>query len=300
MTKFEIQINVPMFESSNDETESLAWFRHWNTGYSNLIRVSNFVIRILTVDCFAVLLASIAKSLADFCYPPLCTLCGAAGEKPPLCENCVADLDRLATAAACDLCGYPLVGAFDPCPHCHEKGIAPIDFVVRLGVFSDPLRTLVHRIKYRHGWPLAEYLADRLVTHEPAQGLLTETDCLVAIPLHPTRQWTRGYNQASVIADRVGKICNIPRRSPLVRLRNTQTQTNIRAQAKRVENLRGAFGLIDGDCVSGQHVVLVDDVMTSGATVLSAARTLKAAEPASISVLAVAVADPKGRSYEFI
>jgi len=254
----------------------------------------------MTVNCGTMQPFPLIKCLADFCYPPVCTLCGAAGASPPLCANCNADLDRLSQAAACDLCGYPLVHADDPCPHCRGKGIAPIERVARLGVFGDPLRTLVHRIKYRHGWPLAEFLADRLAAHEPARAMLTQTDCLVAIPLHPMRQWSRGYNQAAVIAQRLGKVCQIPRRAPLVRLRNTQTQTALHAQAKRIENLRDAFGLIDAKSVRGRHVLLVDDVMTSGATVRSAARTLAAAKPASISVLAVAVADPKGRAYEFI
>jgi ComF family protein len=217
-----------------------------------------------------------------------------------LCANCNADLDRLASAAACDLCGYPLLHYGDPCPHCHGKGIAPIERVIRLGVFNDPLRTLVHRIKYRHGWPLAEYLADRLVAHEPAKGLLTETDCLVPVPLHPMRQWARGYNQAAVIAQRIGRRCGIATGSPLIRLRNTPSQTTLHAQARRFENVRNAFGLIQQKSVHGRHVVLVDDVMTSGATLRSAARVLAAAGPASISVLAVAVADPKGRAYEFI
>jgi ComF family protein len=171
---------------------------------------------------------------------------------------------------------------------------------VRLGVFSDPLRTLVHRIKYRHGWPLAEFLADRLAEHPPAAAMLKEADCLVPIPLHPLRQWARGYNQAAVIAERIGKRCKKPLRSPLVRLRNTQTQTTLHAQAKRVENLRNAFGLIDAKSVRDRRVVLFDDVMTSGATARSAARALADAGPVSISVLAVAVADPKGRAYEFI
>ena len=103
-----------------------------------------------------------------------------------------------------------------------------------------------------------------------------------------------------MIARRLGNIAQKPVRSPLVRLRNTQTQTTIKAQDKRWENLRDAFGLIDAKSVRGQRVVLVDDVMTSGATVRSAARTLLGAKPASISVITVAVADPKGRAYEAI
>jgi ComF family protein len=239
------------------------------------------------------------SDIADFFYPPVCKLCTAIGESPPLCAACLASLDQLAAAPACDRCGYPLVHPADPCPHCHGKGIAPIDCVIRLGVFIDPLRTLVHRIKYRHGWPLAEFLADRLVAHEPAKGLLAEAECLVPVPLHPFRQWTRGYNQASVIAARIGKRCGIPNSTPLVRLRNTPSQTTLHAQTSRWENVRDAFGLISASSVRGRHVVLVDDVMTSGSTLRSAARTLARGAPASISVLAVAVADPKGRAYEF-
>jgi ComF family protein len=192
------------------------------------------------------------------------------------------------------------VGSSDPCPHCHGKGIGPIKRVARLGVFNDPLRTLVHRIKFRHGWPLAEFLADRLAAHEPAKAILDQADCLIAVPLHLMRQWARGYNQAAVIAHRLSKTSRKPLRSPLVRLRNTHPQTTLHAQAKRWDNLRDAFGLLEQKSVRGRHVVLIDDVMTTGATLRSAALTLKKAEPASISVIAVAVADPKGRAYEFI
>jgi predicted amidophosphoribosyltransferase len=88
---------------------------------------------------------------------------------------------------------------------------------------------------------------------EPAVALLDQTDCLVPIPLHPIRQWTRGYNQAAVIAERIAKQCRNTNGAPLVRLRNTQTQTTLHAQAKRMENLRDAFGLIDAKSVRGRH-----------------------------------------------
>lgn len=263
-------------------------------------RPQNFLIGMTLRSTSAMRVRELAHSVIDFCYPPICELCGCAAVVPPLCGHCNADLDRLAEAAACGRCGYPLVHTDDPCPHCRGKGVAPIERVARLGVFNDPLQTLVHRMKYRQGWPLAEFLADRLIMHEPAKAVLDESDCVIAVPLHPRRQWARGYNQSAVIAERLGRRWKKPVRTPLVRQRHTQSQTTLNAQDKRFENVRGAFGLIDGKCVRGQRIVLVDDVMTSGATLHSAARTLLAAEPTRISVLAIAVADPKGRAYEAI
>jgi ComF family protein len=190
------------------------------------------------------------------------------------------------------------VHATDPCPHCNGKGIDPIEQVVRLGVFHEPLKTLVHRMKYRHGWPIAEVLAERVMVHPPVKALLADSDCLVPLPLHPRRQWERGYNQAEVIARRLSWRTRLPVRSPLVRVRNSPSQTTLHAQAKRWENVRDVFRLIDAAAVGGRRVVLVDDVMTSGSTLRAAALALAAAKPAGISVLTIAVADPKGRAYQ--
>ena len=160
------------------------------------------------------------------------------------------------------------------------------------------MRTMIHSIKYHREWPLAEYLADCLLEDERAKALLTETQVLVPVPLHPLRQLPRGYNQASLLAERIGRQCGIRRANALMRLRNTETQTNLHSRAKREANLKDAFTLANDRHVRGRHVVLVDDVMTSGATLRAAARALKDAKPASLSALVLAVADPKGRQFE--
>jgi len=129
--------------------------------------------------------------LADLLYPVTCAACDASADSPPLCETCLTNLRAIETSECCDRCAYPLATGMTHCPRCHGHGITPLERIVCLGVFHDPLRELVHRIKYRNGWPLAEYLADRMVQHEPAKALLTETDLLVAIPLHPLRQMER-------------------------------------------------------------------------------------------------------------
>lgn len=194
----------------------------------------------------------------------------------------------------------PLAEQGAPCPHCLGKGLYPFDKIVRLGTFRDPLKHLIHRMKYHRHWPLAEHLADRFLEMEQAKGLLSETDRLLPVPLHRWRQVGRGYNQAQVIAARLSKRCRIKMIHPVVRLRNTETQTHLHSRAKREENLRGAFGLVNAKVVTGKHLIVVDDVMTTGATLQAVGRVLKQARPASLCAIVLAVADPRGRDFQVI
>ena len=83
-------------------------------------------------------------------------------------------------------------------------------------------------------------------------------------------------------------------------MRDTETQTHLHSRARREENLRDAFVLVKPATVAGKHVVLVDDVMTTGATLVSFARAIRLGAPASISALVISVADPRGRGFEVI
>jgi ComF family protein len=174
------------------------------------------------------------------------------------------------------------------------KGWANFERVVRLAPFTGPVRAMIHHLKYHKNWGLGEALADRLLEREGAKALLQETEVVVAVPLHWRRHLPRGYNQAEVIARRLAGRCGLKMARPVKRVRHTQTQTHQHSRAKREENLRGAFALRDGRAVVGKHVVIVDDVWTTGATMQAMARVLKGARPASISALVVATADPKG------
>jgi ComF family protein len=241
------------------------------------------------------------RQLADFCYPRVCAACETVvGSGDEICPTCSEQLQQLQTAPACEWCAMPIAQHNAPCPHCLGKGIKPFDRIVRLGVFHDPIRHLIHRIKYHGRWTLAEFLADRLAEQESSKGLLTQTDVLVPVPLHPWRQLSRGYNQAELIAERIHKHCRIKVAHPIVRLKNTETQTHLHAKDKRFENLRDAFGLLHPRQIHGKHVVVIDDVMTTGATLTSVARTLLEAQPASLCAIVIAVADPRGRDFEAI
>ena len=235
----------------------------------------------------------------DFCFPGTCCACqSSCDSRSPLCEKCLAQLDALATSPACGRCAAPSPYPDAPCPHCRGEGLKPFDRIIAIGLFDEPIRGMVHAIKYHRAWPLAEYLAEYLVAREAAKGLLTEAEVLVPVPLHPLRQIARGYNQASLIATRLKRKCGVGVAEPLIRIRATETQTHLHSRAKREANLRDAFALDSASAIRGKHVVLVDDVMTTGATLRSAARALRPAKPASLSALVLAIADPRGRAFE--
>src|SRR5207302_324922 len=111
-------------------------------------------------------------------------------------------LDALAASPACAVCAAPVAYHDAPCPHCGGQGAALFDRVVSLGLYDEPVKSLIHAIKYHGAWPLAEYLAECLMEQERAARLLLETDVLVALPLHPARHLSRGYNQAALLTSK--------------------------------------------------------------------------------------------------
>jgi ComF family protein len=246
-------------------------------------------------------LVQLASDVIDFCYPGFCAACRASFDpRDTLCGSCTAKLAELEAAAACPQCAMPVAEAGSPCPFCKEMGIHHYESVLRLGVFENPLKDLIHFLKYQRQWAAGDFLAQRLLAKSEVRALIRSADVLVAVPLHPVRHFTRGYNQAAVIARYLSKELGKPILRPLKRVRNTESQTNLRSRQKRVENLKDAFELRSAKAVRDKRVLVIDDVMTTGATLQSAARALKAAEPAALDALVIAVADPKHRDFEVI
>ena len=131
----------------------------------------------------------VVKSVLDLCFPWSCAVCRAGYEGDgPLCADCDAKLAQLEAETHCGVCAAPLPMERSPCPYCMGKGPANFYRVVRLGPFADPLRELIHQLKYHRKWALGEELADRLLRLERVKELLHETEredgVIIPVPLH--------------------------------------------------------------------------------------------------------------------
>jgi ComF family protein len=162
------------------------------------------------------------------------------------------------------------------------------DYARAAARYDGVVREALHAFKFRGRWALAAPLGDLLV--EAVAGRLPEgvPDLLLPVPLHPRRERERGFNQASLLARRVGRSLGCPvREAVLTRVVVTRFQTELDAAARRA-NVRNAFEVRRPDVVAGRHVVLVDDVLTTGATLSECAGRLRAAGASRVGALTVA------------
>jgi ComF family protein len=233
----------------------------------------------------------------DVCLPGRCAICRADAGGNPFCPQCQGELQEMENAPMCSACAKPLAFAGADCPFCNDRGIPLYDRVVALSRFADPLAGLVRQVKYRGYWPLAEVLAERCWQSARVRSVLTDADGLLPVPLHRWRQFRRGFNQAAVFAKRLSHLSGIPLIDAVRRRRNTPTQTHLHSRAKRFANLENAFKMIDHRPIHDRNIVVIDDVMTTGATLQTLARALKPAKPRKLSAIVIAVADPKGRDF---
>lgn len=223
--------------------------------------------------------------------PPHCLLCGARGETArDLCAACLADLAL--NRIACARCALPLAAPAALCGECLKNEPA-FDAAFAPYLYGHPLDLLLTRLKFGHslaaGRVLAELWSAALRSALTDGAIAALPDAIVPVPLHAARLRERGYNQALELAKPLAREFGIPLAPELLRrARATAAQSDLDAATRR-KNLRGAFE-VDARRVAPlpTHIALLDDVMTTGATLRECARTLKRAGAARVDIWALA------------
>ena len=228
--------------------------------------------------------------LADLLLPPVCISCRTRiGSHGLLCGACFAKIDFIAPPI-CARLGVPLpYDAGEPSLSAGAIASPPVYDRARAAArYSDTMRELIQSFKYRdrhEGLPLfARWL------RKAGTELLADADLIVPVPLYPARLWWRRFNQSAMLAQAMGRLTGIVVDCfVLKRVRRTANQVGLTADQRR-RNVRGAFKVDRArrGRIKGRNVVVVDDVITTGATADSCARALKRAGAARVDVLALA------------
>lgn len=244
-------------------------------------------------------------ALLDLVSPRRCILCGQtlAPSEQDLCVKCYMNLPRT---------GYHK--AQHSFLETDYWGKIPIQRATAYFFYEEKNRAILFRSKYHSKPHVGEHLAQLMSKEILAESdFFQDIDTLVPIPLHPSRQGQRGYNQSHHIARGISNVTHIPLcENAVVRIINNESQTKLGYQ-QRKENVEGAFSCIHPELLRGKHILIVDDVITTGATTTACAQAILQAlgEPAdgssttTFSIISLATATPHrlpmkaGDSYRY-
>lgn len=243
---------------------------------------------------FARRLLTLAGAALDLVYPPACAGCGVlTGSKASLCPKCWSRLAFI-ERPYCEVLGTPFSHDLGP-GILSADAIAnppPFDRLRSVALYDDLARVLVQSLKYRDRTDLAPMMAGWML--RAGDGAVEAADLIVPVPLHRFRLVWRKFNQAAELSRALAAASGTPVLFDVVRrTKRTRRQIGLGPRA-REENVRGAFSITQEgrEKLFGRHVVLVDDVYTTGATVSAVTRTLKRAGVADVTVLTFARALP--------
>lgn len=209
------------------------------------------------------------RRVVDLVYPRLCVLCRTgmdAENMRQVCPECEGRLDFFGPTT-CLRCGawFGFGENNGPCPECIGKRFR-FRRAVAVARYAGEFRELILRFKYHRAAYLAPYLGSLLAGRIRETGMADQVRVLLPVPMGRWKTFWRGYNQAELLADHAGRALGRPvRRGALVKVRNTPAQSRLHRD-QRMVNLKGAFSIRPGTDFRDQTLILVDDVLTTGAT----------------------------------
>lgn len=235
-----------------------------------------------------------AAALFWLLFPGECRLCGRSLEeisRIPVCPACLSAPRPLEAEYFCSACRTPFQNRFPldeqgRCALC-RLGLRAFDAAYSFGAYEGVLRELIHLLKYGRVRTLAAPLGEKLASALP---LDQRFDLVVPVPLHWRRRLRRGFNQSALLAGAVARRYAVPVTHALKRRRGTASQAGL-SHAGRRANVTGAFLVRRPGLVRGRRVLLIDDVITTGATATACAAALKRAGAAYVAVLTLARTD---------
>lgn len=225
--------------------------------------------------------------------PSQCLLCARTLEGTLLCSSCQYDLPHVYGHSVCRQCGIRNHSHSEFCGHClHHPPAFSRSFIPFAYAF--PLDGLIHKFKYRRhltsGKLLSQLLADYLIHHAREHDDLLMPDLIVPAPMHWLRRWQRGFNQAEIVGQYVANALELPLETNLIqRIHKTPAQKEL-TRTDRQRNLRKAFKIPEKkrSKIVGKHVAIIDDVVTTTATVRELSKLLVSAGAKDVQVWALA------------
>jgi ComF family protein len=230
-------------------------------------------------------LHELIQGLADLIYPPCCVICGAVSSKD-ICRKCFSELVPLGEKV-CRKCGNPAEGN-EPCQYCIAIDFR-FDRAISIYLYEEPLRDALLDFKYHRAIRKGDALAGLLVDGYESSSLAKEKfDLVVPVPLTQRKKTRRSYNQSEVLAFYLSDAIGVPYAPfALMKKRETPSQTRLDLHG-RLSNVEDSFAVTDDSLVKGKRVILVDDIITTGATASECAKVLKGAGARKVSAISLA------------
>jgi len=224
---------------------------------------------------------SFLTKVLDFVSPRLCVICGRRllPSQPLLCSHCTLHLP---------VTNYYLSPLDNPMARLFW-GLFPIERASAL-FFYEPkasTRELIYDLKYR-GYPMiGEEMGALIARHYQPAGFFEGVDAIIPVPLTRRRRWQRGYNQSEMLARGIREVTGLPILTDVLKRTSFKGSQTKRNQWERRENVDGVFRLVRPDDIRGKHILLIDDIITTGATIVACADELCKAGDVKISVLSL-------------